>query len=100
MMIRHLSPFVFYTLLVFLLGSGMQYEIRASHGRLLFHDSTPKLIQYYYAIPLAISGLYYCIVDLFKLRQQRQKIANLFITVWIYFPSKENSAYKDISLLF
>lgn len=73
----HLSIYVLYVLLFLCLKEYNEVTLFVTNGFFKMTENTPQWMQYY-AIPLAISGLVYCIWDLLLLKKHRRHIANLF----------------------
>ncbi|WP_299533849.1 helix-turn-helix domain-containing protein [Ulvibacterium sp.] len=73
----HLSVYPVYVLLLFLLQEHDKIVLIASEG--LFRlPKNPSLWMQYYAVPLALSGLFYCIWDLALLRKHGKNIMEFF----------------------
>lgn len=75
--ILHLSVFIIYILLLVFFKELSEASIVTTNGYLEINTSN-TIFRYYYAIPLAISGVFYGIYDLFLLKQHRKKIAAFF----------------------
>lgn len=73
----HLSIYIVYVLLIFLLASKSGTILTLKDGYFEFGDATPYWSNYY-AIPLAISGLIYCIWGIWLLKKHRKSIDGLF----------------------
>jgi len=73
----HLGVYVLYVALFFILQQKDSIDLAAANGYFELSENPPQWMQYY-AIPLAISGLVYCIWDLLLLRKHRQNIVALF----------------------
>lgn len=71
----HLGIYFLYIALILLFKGDM--ELIASNGFLKLTESSPT-IMYYYAVPMAISGLVYCIWDLFLLKEHQNRISQIF----------------------
>ncbi len=75
--VPHLSIYVIYVLVLLSFQRYDEATLIASNG--YFHPpNKASLWMQYYAIPLAISGLIYCLWDLLLLRKHRQNIVELF----------------------
>lgn len=70
----HLSVFVGYVGFLFLFQKYTDIIIIATNGYLIIDSGNSKLIDYYYAIPLAVSGMIYGIYGLYLLKQHRRRI--------------------------
>jgi len=75
--ISHLSIYVLYVLLILFLKEYDEVTLIAINGFFKMPENVPQWMQYY-AIPLAISGLVYCIWDLWLLKKHRRHIADIF----------------------
>ncbi|WP_339835253.1 helix-turn-helix domain-containing protein [uncultured Maribacter sp.] len=75
--IFHLSVYVIYVCLIFILQQDNSVLLIAKNGYLKLEGTTTFWLRYY-AVPLAISGLVYCIWDLRLLEKHRKSIANLY----------------------
>lgn len=73
----HLGVYPVYVILFFMLQQSNKIILSASKGYIELPENPPQWWQYY-AVPLAISGLVYCIWDLLLLRKHRRTIVNLF----------------------
>lgn len=73
----HLGVYVIYVALFVILQQKDNFDLTAINGYFDLSNNPPKWMQYY-AIPLAISGLVYCIWDLLLLRKHRRTIVALF----------------------
>ena len=73
----HLGVYVVYVLLFFIFQQKDSLALTAVNGYFAPSENSSQWMQYY-AIPLAISGLVYCIWDLILLRKHRKTIVNLF----------------------
>lgn len=73
----HLGVYVIYVVLFFIFQQKDNLDLTAINGYFAHTENSSQWMQYY-AIPLAISGLVYCIWDLFLLRKHSKAIANLF----------------------
>lgn len=73
----HMSFYVIYVFVFYLLTERNSISVVAKNGYLKIEGASLHLAQYY-AIPLAISGLVYCIWDVMLLRRHRKSINNLF----------------------
>ena len=73
----HLSVYVIYVALFFIFQQKDNFQLVAINGSFDLSENPPEWMQYY-AIPLAISGLVYCVWDLLLLRNHRRKIIELF----------------------
>jgi len=75
LVLAHLGIYFLYIILVLLFKEDM--ELIASNGFLELPVNSPA-IMYYYAVPMAISGLVYSIWDLFLLKNHQNRISQLF----------------------
>lgn len=75
MALAHLGIYFLYIVLVLLFKGDM--ELIASNGFLQLTENSPT-IMYYYAVPMAISGLVYSIWDLFLLKNHQKRISRIF----------------------
>ncbi|MFK7811951.1 MAG: helix-turn-helix domain-containing protein [Maribacter sp.] len=75
--LSHLVIYVIYVVLFFVFQQKDNIDLTAVNGSFDLSENPPLWMQYY-AIPLAISGLVYCIWDLLLLRKHRQTIVALF----------------------
>jgi AraC-like DNA-binding protein len=75
--ISHLSIYVLYVLLFWYLKQYDEVTLIAINGFFQMKENVPQWMLYY-AIPLAISGLVYCIWDLLLLKNHRRRIADIF----------------------
>lgn len=75
--IFHCSIYFIYAAALYLVFHGKDVEIIAQNGYLSFSRNTSFWFQIY-AIPLAISGLFYCIRDLMLLKKHKERIAEIF----------------------
>lgn len=73
----HLAPFILFSSVMFFIHYGMNLSIIASKGFLKLSQEAPAWLQYY-AIPLAISAVIYCIWNLWLLRQHQSNVSNFF----------------------
>jgi len=73
----HLGIYVIYVVSFFILQQRDGVLLSVANGYFEVSGDSPKWMNYY-AIPLAISGLVYCIWDLLLLKQHRKNIAELF----------------------
>ena len=73
----HLSVYLIFVTILMVLQSNSNVQLIATNGYFPLPENAPLWMQYY-AIPLAISGLVYCIWDLFLLRQHRKTIVTFF----------------------
>ena len=73
----HLGVYVIYVALFFVFQQKDNLDLTAANGYFELSENPPQWMQYY-AIPLAISGLIYCVWDLLLLRKHRQTIVALF----------------------
>lgn len=73
----HLGIYIIYVVVFFMLQQQDHVALTATNGYFQMPANPPQWMQYY-AIPLAISGLVYCIWDLVLLRRHRQTIVALF----------------------
>jgi AraC-like DNA-binding protein len=73
----HLGVYVVYVAMFYVLQQKDNVALTANNGYFDLSKSPPKWMQYY-AIPLAISGLVYCVWDLLLLRKHRRNIVALF----------------------
>jgi AraC-like DNA-binding protein len=75
--LAHLSVYPIYVLLLFLVQERNGIVLVASNGLFRLPKDPPIWMQYY-AVPLALSGLFYCIWDLALLRKHSKNIAEFF----------------------
>lgn len=75
--LSHLSIYIIYVVVLFMLKENDKVTLSALNGYFPLYENAPLWMQYY-AIPLAISGLVYCVWDLLLLRKHRQTIVALF----------------------
>jgi AraC-like DNA-binding protein len=75
--ISHLSIYLIYVCFIYILQLGNSVSLIAKNGYIKFDGTTTFWLRYY-AVPLAISGLVYCIWDLRLLKKHRKSIANLY----------------------
>lgn len=75
--LAHLCVYPIYVLLLFLLQEHDGTILIASDGLFQLQENPPIWMQYY-AVPLALSGLFYCIWDLALLRKHQMNIAEFF----------------------
>lgn len=75
--LAHLSVYPIYVLLLFLVQERDGTVLVASNGLFRLPKDPPIWMQYY-AVPLALSGLFYCIWDLALLRKHSKNIAEFF----------------------
>lgn len=75
--ILHFSIFPIYVISFLLLKHLYDFTIVAENGTLMLQNA-PASLTYYYAIPLAIAGLYYMIQYLLLLRQHKVRLRGLF----------------------
>ena len=75
--ILHFSIFPIYFISFLVLRHLYDFTIVAKNGTLMFQNA-PAYLTYYYAIPLAIAGLYYVIQYLLLLRQHKVRLRELF----------------------
>lgn len=73
----HLSFYILYVLLFFFLKEYDEVVLSATNGFFHLTQDSPQWMQHY-AVPLAISGLVYCIWDLLLLKRHRRRIVGLF----------------------
>jgi len=73
----HLGVYLIYVIVFFILQQQDDIALTVANGYFKMPENPPQWMQYY-AIPLAISGLVYCVWDLLLLRKHRQKIGDLF----------------------
>lgn len=73
----HCSMYFIYVTTLYLLFIGKDVEVIAFNGFLLFSIDNSIWAQIY-AIPLAISGLFYCILDVGLLKKHKETIAAIF----------------------
>ncbi len=73
----HLGVYAIYVAFLFIFQQKDNLDLKVVNAYFEFPENPPLWMQYY-AIPLAISGLVYCIWDLFLLRRHRQTIVALF----------------------
>lgn len=73
----HLSIYVVYVLILLGIESCNEADFIAVNGFLHIEENAPAWMQYY-AVPLAVSGLLYCIWDLFLLKKHRKNIGSFF----------------------
>ncbi len=73
----HLGVYPIYVISFFILANKFSVNLTAVNGYFKVFEDSPDWMQYY-AIPLALSGLVYCIWDLFLLKRHRENIAELF----------------------
>lgn len=76
-MVLHLGVYVLYVVLFFILQRIDNLDLKAVNGYIKLAENPPQWMQYY-AIPLAISGLTYCVWDLLLLKRHRRTIVALF----------------------
>lgn len=75
--ILHLSSYVFYVSFMIAVHEITTGVLTAKHGYLTFAN-TMSFWSEFYAVPLSISGLIYCIWDLRLLKRHKSSINNLF----------------------
>lgn len=75
--LAHLGIYVIYILILFLLMEQNGVKPIIINGIFMLPENNPVWMQYY-AVPLAISGLVYCVWDLLLLKRHRKNIGNLF----------------------
>ena len=75
--ISHLSIYVIYVLVFFIVKENDDITLTAFNGYFSLPENAPLWMQYY-AVPLAISGLVYCIWDLLLLSKHHKTIVALF----------------------
>lgn len=75
--LAHLSIYPIYILLLFLIQELDGIVLIASNGLFRLPKNPPIWMQYY-AVPLALSALFYCIWDLVLLRKHSQNIVEFF----------------------
>jgi AraC-like DNA-binding protein len=73
----HLSPFIIYVSILFLLQLFTKASITTQNG-VLSIDSNLTIIKQYYAVPLGLSGILYGFWELFLLKNHRKRIQKLF----------------------
>lgn len=73
----HLGVYPLFVTLLFLLQEHDNLTLTAANGYILI-PSNPATWMFYYAIPLAVSGLLYCIWDVILLRRHQKTIGELF----------------------
>ena len=76
-LLAHLGVYPIYILLLFLLQEHDGIVLIASNGVFRLPQNPPVWMQYY-AVPLALSGLFYCIWDLMLLRKHNENIVEFF----------------------
>ena len=74
---KHLAAYFVFILILIVLQKTSDVEIIAINGYFPLPEDAPLWMQYY-AVPLAISGLVYCIWDLLLLRKHRKAIVTFF----------------------
>jgi len=75
--VSHLSTYAIYMVFLFILVENSNINLIALNGYFSIPENSPGWMQYY-AIPLAISALIYCIWDLLLLRRHHKTITALF----------------------
>ncbi len=73
----HLGAYFIYVIIFITFQQKENLDLRLIHGYINLFENSPQWMEYY-AIPLAISGLVYCIWDLILLKNHSQAIVNLF----------------------
>ncbi len=73
----HLGVYPLYVIFFIILQNKDKVSLTAVNGHFEVFDHSPQWMNYY-AIPLALSGLVYCIWNLFLLKGHRKNIAELF----------------------
>lgn len=73
----HLGVYAVYILVFFAFQQKDNHALNLFNGYFEHTETSPQWMQYY-AIPLAISGLTYCVWDLLLLRKHKQAIVALF----------------------
>ncbi|WP_422082636.1 helix-turn-helix domain-containing protein [Ulvibacterium sp.] len=76
-LLAHLGVYPIYILLLFLVQEHDGIVLIASNGVFRLPQNPPVWMQYY-AVPLALSGLFYCIWDLMLLRKHNENIVEFF----------------------
>ncbi len=74
---KHIAPYFIFVIILVVLQNISKVELIATNGHFPLPENAPLWMQYY-AIPLAISGLAYCIWDVLLLRKHRKTIATFF----------------------
>jgi AraC-like DNA-binding protein len=74
---KHLAAYFIFVIILLALQEISDVELIASNGYFPLSEKAPLWMQYY-AIPLAISGLVYCIWDILLLRKHRKTIVTFF----------------------
>ncbi len=73
----HLGIYLFFVVILMVLQQNSNVQLIATNGYFPLPEKAPIWMPYY-AAPLAISGLVYCIWDLFLLRKHRKTIVTFF----------------------
>lgn len=73
----HLGVYLIFVAILMVLQQNSNVQLIATNGYFPLPEKAPIWMQYY-AAPLAISGLVYCIWDLFLLRKHRKAIVTFF----------------------
>lgn len=73
----HLSVYLIFVAVLMVFQQSSSIRLIATNGYFPLPENAPLWMQYY-AIPLAISGLVYCVWDMFLLRKHRKTIATFF----------------------
>lgn len=75
--IGHLSVYLLFVAILFFMQEQDNLILTGSEGYIIIPPNPPKWM-FYYAVPLAVSGLVYCIWDILLLRRHQKTIGELF----------------------